>query len=54
MLMLWPNDGRLDHESSLEAIRLMGDAVLPAVREIGRELGLYDPFEIGEPVSLNQ
>ena len=46
LLMLWPNDGRLDHERSLEAIRLMGEAVLPAVREIGRELGLHDGFEI--------
>jgi alkanesulfonate monooxygenase SsuD/methylene tetrahydromethanopterin reductase-like flavin-dependent oxidoreductase (luciferase family) len=46
LLMLWPNDGRLDHESSLEAVRLMGEAVLPAVREIGRELGLHDQFEL--------
>jgi len=46
LLMLWPNDGRLDHESSLDAIRLMGEAVLPAVKEIGRELGLHDQFEL--------
>ena len=46
ILMLWPNDGRIDHESSIEAIRLMGEAVLPAVREIGRDLGRADPFEL--------
>jgi alkanesulfonate monooxygenase SsuD/methylene tetrahydromethanopterin reductase-like flavin-dependent oxidoreductase (luciferase family) len=46
LLMLWPNDGRLDHESSLEAIRLMGEAVLPSVRDIARELGLRDQFEL--------
>jgi alkanesulfonate monooxygenase SsuD/methylene tetrahydromethanopterin reductase-like flavin-dependent oxidoreductase (luciferase family) len=50
LLMLWPNDGRLDHESSLEAIRLMGEAVLPAVKQIGRELGLHDQFELAASV----
>jgi len=46
LLMLWPNDGRLDHESSLEAIRLMGEAVLPSIKKIAAELGLHDQFEL--------
>jgi len=46
LLMLWPNDGRLDHESSLDAIRLMGEAVLPSVKKIAQELGLHDQFEL--------
>ena len=30
-------------------IRLMGEEVLPAVREIGKELGLWSPFEANAP-----
>jgi hypothetical protein len=31
----------------------MGKEVLPAVREIGRELALDDPFSINAPLSLD-
>ena len=33
-------------------IRLLGQEVLPAVREIGDQLGLASPFECKAPVSL--
>jgi len=46
------NEGKIDHESSMSCIRLMGEEVLPAVREIGKELELYGPDEVGAPVSL--
>jgi hypothetical protein len=29
----------------MTSIRLIGQEVLPAVREMGKELGLLDPFE---------
>ena len=29
----------------MTSIRLLGQEVLPAVREIGKELGIQDPFE---------
>ncbi len=32
-------------------IRLMGQEVLPALREIGKELGLNSPFDLNTPVS---
>jgi hypothetical protein len=32
-------------------IRLMGQEVLPALREMGKELGLNSPFELNTPVS---
>ena len=33
-------------------IRLLGQEVLPALRDIGKELGLWSPFEANAPVSL--
>ncbi len=52
ILVLWQNDGRYSHEAGMESIELMGRKVLPAVKEIAKELKLYDPFEVDEPVSL--
>jgi len=52
ILILWGNDGKISHEDSKRCIELLGREVVPAVKEIGRELGLYDPFEIDAPVSL--
>jgi len=51
-LIIWTNDGRLSQEKSLKAIRMMGKEVLPAIREMGTELGLVSPIEIDAPVSL--
>jgi alkanesulfonate monooxygenase SsuD/methylene tetrahydromethanopterin reductase-like flavin-dependent oxidoreductase (luciferase family) len=52
ILMLWGNDGAISHEDSKRCIELTGREVLPALREIGDELGLRDPFELDTPVSL--
>ncbi|HUP74258.1 MAG TPA: LLM class flavin-dependent oxidoreductase [Acidimicrobiales bacterium] len=52
ILMLWGNDGNISHEASLRCIELTGKEVIPALREIGDELGLHDPFELDSPVSL--
>jgi hypothetical protein len=30
----------------------MGQEVLPAIREIGKELKLWSPFEVNAPVSI--
>jgi len=48
------NHGRIDHEDSMTCIRLLGQEVMPALREIGEELGLKSPFELNTPVSLAQ
>ena len=34
----------------MRSMKLMGDEVLPAVREIGRALDLHSPFEV-DPVT---
>jgi alkanesulfonate monooxygenase SsuD/methylene tetrahydromethanopterin reductase-like flavin-dependent oxidoreductase (luciferase family) len=52
ILMLWGNDGKVPHADSLRCIELLGREVVPALREIGDELGLHDPFELDTPVSL--
>jgi alkanesulfonate monooxygenase SsuD/methylene tetrahydromethanopterin reductase-like flavin-dependent oxidoreductase (luciferase family) len=52
ILMLWGNDGNISHEASMRCIELTGNEVIPALREMGDELGLHDPFELDTPVSL--
>ena len=53
ILCLWGNDGRVDHENSMSCIKMLGEEVMPALRDIGKELGIEDPFEANTPVSLN-
>jgi len=47
----WANDGFVSNADTRTCIRLLGEEVLPAVREIGKELGLQSPFEAKAPVS---
>ena len=45
-IFFWDGDGAMTHEDSMRSLKLMGEEVLPAVREIGEELDLRSPFEI--------
>ena len=45
-IFLWDGDGAMTHDDAMRSLRLMGEEVLPAVREIGKELGLDSPFEV--------
>jgi len=49
---IWGNDGKVSNEDARTCIRLLGQEVMPAMREIGKELGLRDPFETNAPVHL--
>src|SRR5579863_2155821 len=49
---IWGNDGTVSNEDARTCIRLLGQEVMPAMREIGKELGLKDPFELNSPVHL--
>ena len=53
ILGLWGNDGSVTHQDAKTCIRLMGQEVLPAVREIAKELDLQSPFETNQPVSVD-
>ena len=44
-IFFWDGDGSMTHEDSMRSLRLMGEEVLPAVREIADELGLDSPFD---------
>jgi len=41
---LWQNDGPIGHTERMNNIRLLDEEVLPAVREIAKELGLESPL----------
>ena len=45
ILAVWTNDGSISHEDTMRCLELMGEEVLPALREIGEELELTDPFQ---------
>jgi hypothetical protein len=47
----WASDGFVSAADTRACIRLFGEEVLPAVREIGKELGLWSPFEANAPTS---
>ena len=53
-IFFWDGDGAMTHEDSMRSLKLMGEEVLPAIREYGDELGLKSPFEVnthtGEPM----
>lgn len=52
ILSLWANDGFMSQADSMTCIRLMGQEVLPAIRETAKELGLRSPFEAETPVGI--
>ncbi len=52
ILGLWGNDGTVSHADAKTCIRLMGEEVLPAVREMAKEFDLKSPFETNQPVSV--
>src|SRR5690242_7163100 len=41
----WQNDGPISAEARQTSMKLIAKEVMPAVREIGKELGLESPFE---------
>jgi len=49
---LWAADGFVSDADTRTCIRLLGQEVLPAIREMGKELGLASPFEANAPVSI--
>ncbi len=53
-VFFWDGDGSMTHDDAMRSLRLMGEEVLPAVREMADELGLTGPFEVdpatNEPV----
>ncbi|MFN0094398.1 MAG: LLM class flavin-dependent oxidoreductase [Dehalococcoidia bacterium] len=44
-VMVWDGDGAMTHSDAMRSLRLMGEEVLPAMREMAREFDLPGPFE---------
>ena len=44
-VFFWDGDGAMTHEDSMRSLRLMGEEVIPAVREMAEELDLKSAFE---------
>ena len=53
-VFFWDGDGSMTHEDQMRSLRLMGEEVIPAVREMAKELELNSPFEVdpatGKPI----
>ena len=45
-VFFWDGDGAMTHEDQMRSLTLMGEEVIPAVREMGEELELFGPFEV--------
>jgi hypothetical protein len=45
-IFFWDGDGAMTHEDQMRSLRLMGQEIIPAVREMGQELELFSPFEV--------
>ena len=45
-VFFWDGDGAMTHDDAMRSLRLMGEEVLPAVREIAADLELPGSFEV--------
>jgi alkanesulfonate monooxygenase SsuD/methylene tetrahydromethanopterin reductase-like flavin-dependent oxidoreductase (luciferase family) len=45
ILGVWTNDGTIGHKDTMRCLQLMEKEVLPALKEMGKELNLPGPFE---------
>jgi len=45
-VFFWDGDGAMTHEDQMRSLRLMGQEVIPAVREMAKELDLFSPFQV--------
>jgi len=53
-IFFWDADGAMTHDDAMRSLRLMGAEVIPAIREMAKELELPGPFEVdpatGKPI----
>ena len=45
-VFFWDGDGAMTHDDAMRSLRLMGEEVIPAVREIAKDLELPSSFEV--------
>jgi alkanesulfonate monooxygenase SsuD/methylene tetrahydromethanopterin reductase-like flavin-dependent oxidoreductase (luciferase family) len=49
-IFFWDGDGAMTHDDAMRSLRLMGEEVIPAVREMSKELDLKGAFEV-DPIT---
>ena len=42
-IFFWDGDGAMNHDDAMRSLRLMGEEVIPACREMAKELDLQGP-----------
>ena len=45
IIIFWDGDGAMTHGDQMRSLRLMGQEVIPAVREMAKEMEVPGPFE---------
>jgi len=53
-IFFWDGDGAMTNEDQLRSLRLFGQEVIPAAREMGKELGLLSPYETNDGTGYDQ
>ncbi|MSQ12395.1 MAG: LLM class flavin-dependent oxidoreductase [Dehalococcoidia bacterium] len=53
-IFFWDGDGAMTHDDQVRSLRLMGEELIPATREIGKELGLLTSFETNDGTGYDQ
>jgi alkanesulfonate monooxygenase SsuD/methylene tetrahydromethanopterin reductase-like flavin-dependent oxidoreductase (luciferase family) len=51
-IFFWDGDGAMDHDDAMRSLRLFGEEVIPAVREISKSLDLKSPFEVDNQTGI--
>ena len=52
IVSFYATDGHISHRDNMRNIELIGKEVIPAMREMAKELDLKSPFEVDAPISL--
>jgi alkanesulfonate monooxygenase SsuD/methylene tetrahydromethanopterin reductase-like flavin-dependent oxidoreductase (luciferase family) len=53
-VFFWDGDGLMEHDDQVRSLRLHGQDVIPAAREMGKELGLLSPYEVNDGTGFDQ
>jgi alkanesulfonate monooxygenase SsuD/methylene tetrahydromethanopterin reductase-like flavin-dependent oxidoreductase (luciferase family) len=53
-IFFWDGDGAMEHDDQMRSLRLHGKEVIPAVREMGKQLGLLSSFEVTDGTGYEQ
>ncbi len=53
-VFFWDGEGAMSHKESMRSIRLMGEEVIPALKEYAKEIGIVDPFEVDPGWGIRQ